>query len=100
STTVAIKKQKYQLALDALELLIVERIFELTKMNRLQTGTLLSCPSHGKMALQTRSKAVRNAIDRYNSATSLLEPRKKAHLTWEQVVEYAFLADFDIFRDT
>jgi hypothetical protein len=23
-----------------------------------------------------------------------------AHLTWEQVVEYAFLADFDILRDT
>jgi hypothetical protein len=39
STTVAIKKRKYLLALDALELLIVERIFELTKMNQSQTGT-------------------------------------------------------------
>jgi hypothetical protein len=39
STTVAVKKRKYRLALDALELLIVERIFELTKMNRSQTGT-------------------------------------------------------------
>lgn len=39
STVVEIKKRKYQLALDALELLIVERIFELTKMNQSQTGT-------------------------------------------------------------
>ncbi|KAJ7880617.1 hypothetical protein B0H14DRAFT_3767311 [Mycena olivaceomarginata] len=53
STVVEIKKRKYQLALDALELLIVERIFELTKMNQSET-----------------------------------------------VVEYTFLADFDILRDT
>jgi hypothetical protein len=38
STTVEIKKRKYQLALNTLELLIVERIFELTKMNQSQTG--------------------------------------------------------------
>lgn len=38
-TVAEIKKPKYQLALDALELLIVERIFELTKMNQSETGT-------------------------------------------------------------
>ena len=54
---------------------------------------------HIAKALQARSKAVRNAIDRYNSAAILLEP-PMAQLTWEQVVEYAFLADFDILRDT
>ncbi|KAJ7799715.1 hypothetical protein B0H14DRAFT_3491386 [Mycena olivaceomarginata] len=57
-------------------LLIVERIFELTKMNRSQTGYKMR--KHIAKALQARSKA----------------------LTWEQVVEYAFLADFDILRDT
>ncbi|KAJ7858710.1 hypothetical protein B0H14DRAFT_3085063 [Mycena olivaceomarginata] len=97
STTVAIKKCKYLLALDALELLIVERIFELTKMNQSQTGYKMR--KHIAKALQARSKAVRNAIDRYNSAASLLDP-PMPHLTWEQVVEYAFLADFDILRDT
>ncbi|KAJ7742389.1 hypothetical protein B0H14DRAFT_2637652 [Mycena olivaceomarginata] len=97
STTVAIKKRKYLLALDALELLIVERIFELTKMNQSQTGYKMR--KHIAKALQARSKAVRNAIDRYNSAASLLDP-PMPHLTWEQVVEYAFLADFDILRDT
>ncbi|KAJ7708496.1 hypothetical protein B0H14DRAFT_3082218 [Mycena olivaceomarginata] len=97
STTVAVKKRKYRLALDALELLIVERIFELTKMNRSQTGYKMR--KHIAKALQARSKAVRNAIDRYNSAASLLDPPMR-QLTWEQVVEYAFLADFDILRDT
>jgi hypothetical protein len=38
-TVAAIKQRKYQLALNGLELLIVERIFELTKMNQSETGT-------------------------------------------------------------
>jgi hypothetical protein len=54
---------------------------------------------HIAKALQAQSKAVRNAIDRYNSAASLLDPPMR-QLTWEQVVEYVFLADFDILRDT
>ncbi|KAJ7826486.1 hypothetical protein B0H14DRAFT_3467664 [Mycena olivaceomarginata] len=84
---VAIKRRKYRLALDALELLIFERIFELTKINRSQTGYKMR--KHIAKALQARSKA----------PSSLLNP-PMAHLTWEQVVEYAFLADFDILRDT
>ncbi|KAJ7934752.1 hypothetical protein B0H13DRAFT_2305526 [Mycena leptocephala] len=96
-TVVEIKKRKYQLALDALELLIVERIFELTKMNQSQTGYKMR--KHIAKALQARSKAVKNAIDNYNTAAGLLDP-PMPHLSWEQVVEYAFLADFDILRDT
>ncbi|KAJ7462181.1 hypothetical protein B0H11DRAFT_1735562 [Mycena galericulata] len=97
STVVEVKKRKYQLALDALELLIVERIFELTKMNQSQTGYKMR--KHIAKALQARSKAVKNAIDRYNTAAVALDP-PMPHLTWEQVVDYAFLADFDILRDT
>ncbi|KAJ7131812.1 hypothetical protein C8R43DRAFT_895516, partial [Mycena crocata] len=97
ATVEAIKKQKYQLALDGLELLIVERIFELTKMNRSQTGYKMR--KHIAKALQARSKAVKNAIDRYNAAAIVMSP-PMPELTWEQVVEYAFLADFDILRDT
>ncbi|KAF8173360.1 hypothetical protein K438DRAFT_1728477 [Mycena galopus ATCC 62051] len=97
STVVEIKKRKYQLALDALELLIVERIFELTKMNQSETGYKMR--KHIAKALQARSKAVKHAIDNYNAAAGLLDP-PMPHLTWEQVVEYAFLADFDILRDT
>ncbi|KAJ7148713.1 hypothetical protein C8R43DRAFT_1128944 [Mycena crocata] len=97
ATVEAVKRRKYQLALDGLELLIVERIFELTKMNQSQTGYKMR--KHIAKALQARSKAVKNAIDRYNAAASVLTP-PMPHLTWEQVVEYAFLADFDILRDT
>ncbi|KAJ7934577.1 hypothetical protein B0H13DRAFT_1855172 [Mycena leptocephala] len=96
-TVVQIKKRKYQLALDTLELLIVERIFELTKMNQSQTGYKMR--KHIAKALQARSKAVKNTIDNYNTAAGLLD-LPMPHLSWEQVVEYAFLADFNILRDT
>ncbi|KAJ7318586.1 hypothetical protein DFH08DRAFT_819863 [Mycena albidolilacea] len=92
-TVTAIKQRKYQLTLDVLELLIVERIFELTKMNQSETGYKMR--KHIAKALQARSKAVKNAIDRYNDAAALLEPLMPK-LSWEEVIEYAFLADFDI----
>ncbi|KAJ6591458.1 hypothetical protein DFH09DRAFT_1244592 [Mycena vulgaris] len=97
ATVAAVKQRKYQLALDALELLIVERIFELTKINRSQTGYKMR--KHIAKVLQARSKAVRTAIEHYNSAACALSPPMR-QLSWEQVVEYAFLADFDILRDT
>ncbi|KAF7367948.1 hypothetical protein MSAN_00859900 [Mycena sanguinolenta] len=67
-----IKKRKYHIALDQLELLIVERIFELTKMNQSQTGYKMR--KHIAEALQARSKAVKNAIERYNNAAAALSP--------------------------
>ncbi|KAJ7300570.1 hypothetical protein DFH08DRAFT_725213 [Mycena albidolilacea] len=97
ATVNEIKKRKYHLALDALELLIVEHIFELTKMNQSQTGYKMC--KHIAKALQARSKAVKNAIERYNDAAAALDPPMHS-VSWEQVVEYAFLADFDILRDT
>ncbi|KAJ6603502.1 hypothetical protein DFH09DRAFT_899271 [Mycena vulgaris] len=96
ATAEAVKRRRYQLALDALELLIVERIFELTKMNQSQTGYKMR--KHIAKALQARSKAVRSAIEHYNAAAVALDPPMPP-LAWDQVVEYAFLADFDILRD-
>ncbi|KAJ7788156.1 hypothetical protein B0H14DRAFT_3504535 [Mycena olivaceomarginata] len=97
ATVDGIKKRKYALALDSLELLIVEHIFELTKMNQSQPGYKMR--KHIAKALQARSKAMKNTIDRYNDAAIILEP-PMPRLTWEQVVEYAFLVDFDILWDT
>ncbi|KAJ7159890.1 hypothetical protein C8R43DRAFT_881551 [Mycena crocata] len=94
ATVAAVKQRKYQMALDALELLIVERIFELTKMNQSQTGYKMR--KHIAKALQARSKAVKNAIERYNAAAMVMSP-PMPELT---LVEYVFLADFDILRDT
>ncbi|KAG1797356.1 uncharacterized protein HD556DRAFT_1267601 [Suillus plorans] len=92
-----VANRKYQRALDRLEGLIVARIFELTKMNRAGTGYKLR--KHIAKALQARSIAIRSALTTYNSIASSMYPARKT-LKWEEVVEYAFLADFDLLRDT
>ncbi|KAH7922360.1 hypothetical protein BV22DRAFT_1106683 [Leucogyrophana mollusca] len=97
STAKLVANRKYQRALDTLESLIVARIFELTKMN--QSGTGYKMRKHIGKALQTRSAAIRTALERYNVvAQAMTPPRPK--LEWDKVVEYAFLADFDLLRDT
>ncbi|KAI6100569.1 hypothetical protein F5141DRAFT_1190316 [Pisolithus sp. B1] len=74
-----VANREYCRALDTLESLVVARLFELTKMNRAGTGYKLR--KHIAKALQTCSAAIKT-------------------LHWEQVVEYTFLADFDLLRDT
>lgn len=54
---------------------------------------------HIAKALQARSQAVRTALENYNAAAQCLSPPRPP-LTWSEVVEYAFLADFDLLRDT
>jgi hypothetical protein len=53
---------------------------------------------HIGKALQARSSAIRTALDRYNTAAQALSPPRRT-LHWKEVVEYAFLADFDLLRD-
>lgn len=53
---------------------------------------------HIGKALQARSPAIRTALERYNTATLALNPPRRT-LQWKEVVEYAFLADFDLLRD-
>ncbi|KAF8169554.1 hypothetical protein K438DRAFT_1909486 [Mycena galopus ATCC 62051] len=91
-----VTKRRYQRALDHLVGLIVARMFELAKCGMAGTGYKLR--KHIAKALQARSKAVRAAIERYNTAASAMTPQKPA-LEWDDVVEYAFLADFDLLRD-
>lgn len=104
--------RKYQRALDAVEGLVVARVFELSKMNRSQTGKFSHLSNlapadyqvgyhlrkHIGQALQRRSSAIRAALDRYNAAALALKP-PRSPLKWEDVVEYAFLSDFDLLRD-
>ncbi|KAJ7612125.1 hypothetical protein FB45DRAFT_1037051 [Roridomyces roridus] len=86
---------EYQRALDRLELLVVERLFELTKMN--QSGTGYKMRKHIAKSLQARSKAVRNAVAKYNAAAATVTPPRDP-VDIEKVLEYAFLADFDLLR--
>ncbi|KAJ7303157.1 hypothetical protein DFH08DRAFT_664791, partial [Mycena albidolilacea] len=83
-------------AVDSLEALVVKRLLELTKVN--QSGLGYKVRKHIAKALQVRSKAIWSALQRYNSAALALDPPRQ-HLSWEEVINYAFLADFDILRD-
>ncbi|KAG1775054.1 hypothetical protein EV702DRAFT_1199651 [Suillus placidus] len=92
-----VANRKYQRALDHLKGLVVARIFELTRMNRAGTGYKLR--KHIAKALQTRSIAIRTALNTYNAIAGSMHPPCRM-LKWDEVVEYAFLADFDLLRDT
>lgn len=45
-----------------------------------------------------RSKAIKTALDTFNKAAAALTP-PRCELTWEEIVDYAFLADFDLLRE-
>ncbi|KAG1872000.1 hypothetical protein C8R48DRAFT_670407 [Suillus tomentosus] len=97
-----VANQEFQRALDHLEGLVVARIFELSKMN--QVGMISMALSGYKLrkhigkALQVWSVAIWTALDRYNTAAQALRPLH-ASLSWEEVIEYAFLSDFDLLHD-
>jgi hypothetical protein len=114
ATAEMVAKRTYQRSLDQLEALIISRMFELTKMNQSQTGEFnrsacgivsdhssigYKMRKHIAKALRARSQAIRTAIDRYNAAALALKPPRSA-LQWDSVVEYGFLAEFDLLRDT
>ncbi|KAI5990768.1 hypothetical protein EDD15DRAFT_2369543 [Pisolithus albus] len=92
-----VANREYCCVLDTLESLVVARLFELTKMNRAGTGYKLR--KHIAKALQNHSAAIKAALLRYNKCALAMRPPCQT-LHWEQVVEYAFLADFDLLRDT
>lgn len=46
-------------------------------------------------ALQRRSEAIRNALSKYNEQAVLCS---RPTLTWKEVVDYGFLAEFDLLR--
>lgn len=87
----------YQRALDHLERLVVQRLFELTKLNHAGTGYKLR--THIAKALKARSQAVRNAVKGYNDAATSLSPPRQA-LEVGEVLDYVFLGQFDILRDS
>ncbi|KAG2343102.1 hypothetical protein BDR05DRAFT_976169 [Suillus weaverae] len=91
-----VANQKFQHALDHLEGLVVAQVFELSKMN--QAGTGYKLRKHIGKALQVRSAAIQTALDRYNTAARALRP-PCASLSWEEVVEYTFLSNFDLLHD-
>ncbi|KAH7878911.1 uncharacterized protein C8R40DRAFT_1037146 [Lentinula edodes] len=88
---------KYRRALDKLEGLLVSRIFELSRLNI--SGTGYKMRKHLASALKKRSKSIQSAIVEYNTVAGKMKPKRR-QVDWEEVVEYAFLSEFDILRDT
>ncbi|KAJ3964386.1 hypothetical protein EV361DRAFT_974213 [Lentinula raphanica] len=90
-------EQKYREALLKLHRLVVQRLWELHKMNLSQTGYKMR--THIAHALQKRSKAIRTAVATYNAAALNLDPPRPT-VDWAKVSHYSFLDQFDILADT
>ncbi|KAG6806898.1 hypothetical protein H0H92_009665 [Tricholoma furcatifolium] len=65
-------------------------------MNMSQTG--YKQRKHIGKALKAQLQAIRTALDQYNAAANLLSPPRPS-LTWDEVVDYTFLADFDLLHE-
>ena len=104
----------YRHALDRLEYLVVQRMFELSKLGMSGVGKstplchfILHCSSFlgYKMrqkignALRARSEAIKKALKEYNELAGNLHPPRE-QLTWTRVVEMATVGDFDLLRHT
>ncbi|GBE83750.1 hypothetical protein SCP_0508060 [Sparassis crispa] len=88
---------KYHHALDNLQRLVVLHLFELHKLNLLQTAYRMRM--HIAKSLQTRCEAIRNAVQVYNAAAGVLNPPRPT-LDWAKISHYSFLDEFDLLHDT
>ncbi|KAF8873102.1 hypothetical protein BD779DRAFT_1452217 [Infundibulicybe gibba] len=91
---VLMSERKYCRALDNLEQLMVQRLFELTKLG------MSGYKQHEKIgqALKNRSEAIKNALDEYNTYAEQLDPPRPP-LSWAELVEAITVADFDLLRN-
>ncbi|KAJ6616882.1 hypothetical protein B0H10DRAFT_1798466 [Mycena sp. CBHHK59/15] len=95
---VLMTERRYRLAVDELERLVVQRLFEMTKLSMSGVGYKMR-EKIGK-ALQTRKDAIRHALDRYNAAGASLNPPPRPKLSYNTIINHATLAEFDWLRET
>ncbi|KAG2151616.1 uncharacterized protein EDB93DRAFT_1240001 [Suillus bovinus] len=81
--------RKYHKALDNLQRLVVQHLFELQRLNVSQTGQLMIHPL----------KSIQNAVKKYNEAASELQPPRPP-LEWSKVSHFSFLDEFNLLRET
>ncbi|KAI0640521.1 hypothetical protein C8Q79DRAFT_1004171 [Trametes meyenii] len=92
-----IREHEYHIALDNMQCLVVQRLFELHTMNLSQTAYKVQ--THIAKSLQCRSKAIRAAVQTYNKAALGLDPPRPT-LDWSKVTHYMFIEEFELLRDT
>ncbi|KAH9918796.1 uncharacterized protein B0H18DRAFT_882567 [Fomitopsis serialis] len=91
-----LNERKYRRVLDNLERLVVQRLFELTKLGMSGIGYKMR-EKIGK-ALKARAEAIRKALSEYNRVAARLNP-PHPKLTWHELMEMATLSEFDLLRD-
>jgi hypothetical protein len=106
-------ERKFHRALDHLQKLVIQRFFELNRLNLAGTGVYqylnqyihsrnnagYRMRTHIAKSLNTRCKAIQNAVKTYNAAAMDLNPPRPT-LDWEKASHYNFLEDFELLRDT
>ncbi|KAJ6463583.1 hypothetical protein DFH09DRAFT_1254717 [Mycena vulgaris] len=94
---VMMTERRYRVAVDDLERLVVQRLFEMTKLGMSGVGYKLR-EKIGK-ALHTRKDAIRRALEKYNAAGASLSP-PRPRLSYNVVINNVSLAEFDWLRET
>ncbi|KAF9489129.1 hypothetical protein BDN71DRAFT_1402123, partial [Pleurotus eryngii] len=89
--------RRYHQALDKLQKLVIQRLFELHKMNLSASGYCVR--THIAKALQQRCKAIQSVLSEYNKAAAALNP-PRPELDWNEVSHYSFLEEFTLLRET
>ncbi|KAI1792846.1 hypothetical protein LXA43DRAFT_886785 [Ganoderma leucocontextum] len=89
--------RKYQQALGRLQRLVIQRLFELQKMNLSHTAYRVR--THIAKSLQKRCKAIRAAVKAYNATALALDPPRPT-LDWSQISHFSFLEEFVLLNDT
>ena len=105
-----INNQTFICAVECLEGLVVQRLFELSKANLAATGVfflqlkLLTETSlgykmrkHISKAITKRSSAIRMALEKYNELAPLQNPPRPT-LLFSDVASYSWLTDFDLLK--
>ncbi|EJD44351.1 hypothetical protein AURDEDRAFT_65395 [Auricularia subglabra TFB-10046 SS5] len=85
---VQMAERDWRRALDRLELLMVQRMFELAKTHVFGTGA---------KGLKSRSQAIRTAVTRYNELAVLLNP-PAATVNYSTLMEWTEIQEFELLR--
>ncbi|KAK7039291.1 hypothetical protein VNI00_010196 [Paramarasmius palmivorus] len=89
--------RRYRKALEELERTVVQRLFELTKLN--MSGTGYKQREKITQALRARSEAIRKALNTYNAVALQMRPQKRT-VSWNEVIHLVTVAEFDLLKDT